>query len=65
MVARALEAAEKAAPHDRSLRSRLGKQLILGNADSEPRPEGAIFMSFSAACLACGVGFSRRALVFP
>jgi hypothetical protein len=30
---------EKAVPDDRSLRSRLGKRLILCNADSEPRPQ--------------------------
>ena len=37
------------APDDRSLRSRLGKGLILCNTDSEPRPQGAISTSFSAA----------------
>jgi hypothetical protein len=37
-VARASEIAEKDRHQDRSVWSRLGKQLILRNADSEPRP---------------------------
>jgi len=41
---------------DRSLWSRLGKRLISRSAHSEPRPQGAIFTSFSAACLSCSVG---------
>jgi drug/metabolite transporter (DMT)-like permease len=48
-LGRASEVAEKVAPDDRSLWSRLGKRLVLRSADSEPRPQEATCRSFSAA----------------
>jgi hypothetical protein len=45
---------------DRSLRSRLSMQLISPDADSEPRPQGATYTSFSAAG-ACGAGWQPAA----
>ena len=43
---------------DRSLRSRLGKQLISHNADSEPRTQEAIRLYFFSILLRCG-GLAR------